>query len=143
MNPRGIVIHHSLTKDSVTKSWDAIRRYHVETCGWQDIGYHYGIEDIGGKLTILTGRIPDKMGAHTTGFNDSIGICLVGNYDLEPPDEARVALLVTLTVNVLNKYPGLTPSNVHRHSEFAPKSCPGTKFPWVTFIDAVWKEWGI
>ena len=56
MTPRRIIIHHSATKDGRTFSWSAIRRYHVHTLGWTDIGYHAGIELIGDDFECLFGR---------------------------------------------------------------------------------------
>jgi len=142
MRPKGIVIHHSLTKDSSTKSWDAIKRYHVEEMGWSDIGYHCGVEDIDGVLTVLDGRPLDQPGAHTKDFNHSIGICLVGNYDDEVPSKERIELLVSVTLDYLARYPWLTPSNVYPHNHFAPyKSCPGKLFPWGEFTAELWHKW--
>jgi N-acetylmuramoyl-L-alanine amidase len=100
-----IVLHHSLTKDSGTVSWSAIRKYHTETNGWLDIGYHYGIERIDGHVEILQGRLPwrDAAAVKEGGLNRTgIHICLVGNFDVAPPDgkmwEAALHLVRTLCV---------------------------------------------
>jgi len=86
MEPKRIILHHSLTRDSQTVSWDAIRRYHVFNNGWAAIGYHWGIELIGSTYETMIGRVSDRQGAHAYGQNgDSIGICFVGNYDLKSP----------------------------------------------------------
>src|SRR4030042_4213629 len=116
-----IMLHHSLTKDGKTVSWQGIRRYHKETLGWKDIGYHFGIELIGeisppnpplekggegslGGYEILMGRMLDQDGAHCAAQDmnkKSIGVCFVGNFDEdEVPKEqwdAGVILVRSLT----------------------------------------------
>lgn len=135
--PKGIVIHHSLTKDNKVCDWDAIKKYHMKEQGWADIGYHFGIELIDGTVTILTGRPINMIGAHTVGKNDYIGICVVGNYDLGAPSEAHMNALRQLTLALMAQFPHITTKNIHRHSEFAPKSCPGKAFPWTEFINSL------
>lgn len=79
MNVTKLIIHHSLTKDGQVADWGAIRKYHMEVNGWDDIGYHWGIERVGNGVVLQTGRPETMVGAHTKGMNDqSIGICVVG-----------------------------------------------------------------
>lgn len=137
MNPTHIIIHHSLTEDGKTVSWDAIRWYHVNTNGWTDIGYHLGLELVGNHYEILMGRMLDQVGAHCKegGMNNcSIGICVVGNFDLAPVPPAQFDLLVRLVRSLMVLFE-IPVSNVRRHTDFAPyKSCPGTKFQWGEFM---------
>lgn len=137
VKPKGIIIHHSLTKDGQVVDWDAIKRYHVEHNGWSDIGYHFGVEQTPSGVQIITGRPINMVGAHTVGKNDCIGICVVGNYDLAPPPVGHMNALIQLTLALLAQFPHLTPDNIHPHSKFAPKSCPGKCFPWNYFITQV------
>lgn len=127
-NVNCVIIHHSLTKDSDTVSWEAIRKYHINTKGFRDIGYHYGIELVGGEYKIFKGRAENEVGAHTLGMNDeSIGICLVGNFDDVKPCDAQLNKLYELLEDIFKRY-GKLPTYPHNH--FASyKTCPGTNFP--------------
>lgn len=125
MKPQFIIIHHSLTKDSQTVSWDAIRRYHLAQ-GWNGIGYHFGIERIGDRVEVLLGRRPDEIGAHCLGMNThSLGICCVGNYDQEAPPAEIWGKCLDLTRWLMALH-GIAPAGVLGHRELANyKSCPG------------------
>jgi len=129
---KGIVIHHSLTKDSIVVDWESIRRYH-KGLGWDDIGYHSGIELISDaegktKYEYKIGRPLDMQGAHTLGKNDScIGICLVGNYDIIAPNEIQLFLTASLCRAYMTRF-GIPIENIWFHRDFADKSCPGYLF---------------
>lgn len=149
--PKRIILHHSLTKDSETVSWNAIRRYHKSYAyqgkiiyklaadkykqkgyyvkyPWSDIGYHFGIELINDEYEILMGRMLTRSGAHTYGHNqDSIGICFVGNYDIIVPEERMLNLGVKLVVSLCTMF-DIEVCNIHGHQHFANKTCPGTLF---------------
>ena len=135
MNPEFIIIHHSLTEDNQMVSWNAIRKYHMETNGWKDIGYHAGIELVGVNYEILLGRMENEIGAHCIGFNEkSLGICVVGNYDIVSPAKEALGLLRKWCRSKMEIY-GIKLDNILGHWEtyeklgMAPqKSCPGNKF---------------
>jgi hypothetical protein len=137
---KGIIIHHSATVDGNTYSWGAIKRYHKVTKGWDDIGYHFGIERINGETVMLTGRGLEWQGAHCLGHNDTIGICVVGNYDLVPPSSDKVGLLLRLISGLLEMFPDLKPDDVRYHRDFAPKTCPGNYFVEREFLVAGLKK---
>ena len=126
------MIHHSLTEDSKTVSWPAIRKYHKETNKWRDIGYHFGVEWAGLEVEAVVGRPLDMVGAHCKegGMNEkAIGICVVGNYDLNPPSPMNLTVLANRLVIPLMRIFKIPKSNIVFHREYATyKSCPGTQF---------------
>ena len=143
MRPTLIILHHSATKDSGTVSWQAIRRFHTQANGWHDIGYHYGLEMIGDECEVLTGRPLDTPGAHTKGQNQhSIGICCVGNYDETDVPEVMLAKLIPLVRSLMRTF-SIGMAGIKRHADFAPKTCPGTRFPMQALMSALSRELNI
>lgn len=135
MNPTKIIVHHSLTEDGASVSWNAIRDYHVNVNGWRDVGYHYGIELVSDRYDIFKGRMDNEAGAHCLGYNDSsLGICLVGNFDLAPAPAAQVELARKLCRSLMAIY-GIKVDGVLGHRETytlrgvpVEKTCPGSAF---------------
>ena len=131
MKPEYIILHHSLTKDSASVSWRAIRNYHMNTLGWRDIGYHFGIERVGSSVETLVGRMWDESGAHCRGQgmnHRSIGICFVGDYDSFslPKNEWYAGL--RLCRALMDTF-GIPQEKVKGHREIYPtKTCPGMQF---------------
>jgi hypothetical protein len=133
--PRRIVLHCSDTEDGPGNNWQAIRKYHTDPKpggrGFVEIGYHFGIEQIGGRLALLAGRHPYVMGAHcaAAGRNhDSLGICVVGDFDDDPPP-LRLVGVVTSVLALLCVMHGIAPETISGHREWEPgKTCPGAKW---------------
>ena len=138
MKPEYIIIHHSLTKDSKTVSWDAIRNYHTKTLGWNDIGYHYGIELVGDHYEVLKGRFDNEQGAHARGVNHlSLGICFVGNFDVTPVPKAQWDLGISLVRSLCDGL-NIPTYRVYGHHWFDQhKSCPGKLFDITAFKAAI------
>ena len=126
-----IILHHSLTNDGKIVDWRNIRRYHIQTNGWTDIGYHLGVERINGELVIQYGRGLNKVGAHCREYQmniKGIGLCLIGNYDIIPPDKEQWDLLLAICHKLQKKF-NIPTADIKGHREFATyKTCPGTQF---------------
>lgn len=135
-----IAIHHSLTKDSGTVSWNAIRRYHKTNPNYKfrDIGYHFGIELVGNAYEILTGRMMTEVGAHVRGHNsDTIGICFIGNFDEHEPSKAQWNKGIKLVASLCEVF-SLNAYNVIGHYNFdSHKSCPGHMFEMTKFREEI------
>ena len=138
MKPSRIILHHSLTKDSKTVSWNAIRMYHMGFLGWSQIGYHYGIELVGQHYEIFTGRMMNEQGAHCQGHNEnSLGICFIGNFDLGRPCPEQWNLGVKLVKSLIDVL-AIPPYRILGHHQYDDnKSCPGKYFDIIKFVKAV------
>jgi len=114
-----IIVHHSATENG---NVEIFRRFHTETNGWDDIGYHFVITNGNGGPDgeIQKGRDLQKQGAHAKEKNyNSIGICLVGNEKFTGKQKESLIWLIT---GLCLKY-GLEPSEktIQPHHE----KCPG------------------
>ena len=121
-----IVVHHTRgSYDSV----EAIRKFHKNVRGWEDIGYRWVIGDgkglVDGKL--YKGRSEKFIGAHVLGHNkNSISVCLIGNLDKSPPTKKQLQTLFKFLKQKMRKY-NIPVKNILGHNEFAgvKKTCPG------------------
>lgn len=133
-NPQNIIVHHSitprdldiaLTERSIERTHKA-RGFPKSSLGWH-IGYHYIIY---GNGTLKQYRLDTDSGAHTKEQEmnfKSLGICLIGNFDIEDPSDIQVAGLANLLKQKVEQYK-IPVLNIFPHRHFATyKSCYGAK----------------
>lgn len=96
---------------------------------WRDIGYHWGIEQVHGKIVFQKGRGLDQPGAHCEGMNSqAIGICCVGDFDKYRPSDAVYFNCAQLCGMMIRQFPAITPWDIYPHRKFSTKTCPGSQF---------------
>jgi N-acetylmuramoyl-L-alanine amidase len=136
MTPTHIILHHSLTKDGQVVNYNAIWRYHTYIKGWRDIGYQIIIENQRGRVNTLLGRMLNETGAHCIGLNQkSIGICMIGNFDIEPPSINVLSKCRRVCRSLMEIF-NIPAERVQGHREYANyKSCPGSLFDLDIFRD--------
>jgi hypothetical protein len=124
-----IVIHHSA---SPTGSMAVFDKEH-KAKGWDGVGYHFVIgngSNSGDGQIEVTPRWPiQKWGAHAktidNRFNEyGIGICLVGNFDVDRPTSNQMRSLNRLVAYLMQTY-HISQSNVLGHRDTKPTDCPG------------------
>lgn len=83
-----VFVHHTAgTNDYTCTESSAIIRgiltYHVQTNGWNDVGYNFFVDKCGTVFEGRAGGIDQPvLGAHTYGFNSyTSGISVLGNYE--------------------------------------------------------------
>lgn len=125
MSKDGIVIHCS---DSAFGSSIEIDKWHREK-GWDNVGYHFvicnGQVENDTYLSVMDGMIErgrdtDKSGAHAKGYNNYIGICLIG---VNKFTDKQMHALVALLKELVDKY-DIKSDNILGHYEVSSKTCP-------------------
>lgn len=104
-----------------------IQDFHQNGRGWQDIAYHFSVDDAG---RIYEGVPPEFRGTHVGGNNTgNIGIDLFGNFEIagEFPTETSLQSLVKIWSWLAFKF-GVNPDSLFGHRDYNATACPGTNF---------------
>jgi N-acetylmuramoyl-L-alanine amidase len=126
---RWIVIHHSATTTGGAAAFDKMHR----AKGWDELGYDFvignGTDTHDGLIEVGPRWTKQKIGAHAktpdNRFNEyGIGICLVGNFDVERPTPAQIRSLTKLVAYLMKTYQ-ISPDRVLGHRDTKPTECPG------------------
>lgn len=127
--PKWLIVHHTggtdanPLADTSNHTAEQVDAWH-RAKGWDGIGYNWFIEK-DGKLK--AGRDEKRAGAHTIGYNEqSVGICLAGNFDATMPTEAQKLTLAKLLKDKMTQY-SIPKENIVPHRKFAVKTCYGNK----------------
>jgi hypothetical protein len=122
-----IVIHHSATPDD--RSAEAIARYHVDNLGWPGIAYHFLVHQDGRTEYCQPIEIVSYGVAKRN--DNTLHICLVGNFTDAPPGEPQIQAARKLVENLCYALGRIYP--VVGHTDIAVEgyatACPGTTWP--------------
>jgi N-acetyl-anhydromuramyl-L-alanine amidase AmpD len=102
--------------------------------GWDELGYHFvignGTDSGNGRVEVGARWPKQKWGAHAktpdNEYNDyGIGVCLVGNFDIERPTPQQMQSLAKLTAYLMKTY-RIPSSRVLGHADTGRATqCPG------------------
>lgn len=125
-----IIVHHSVTPKSQTlekslKSFDANHKLRLHTTK-NKLGYHIAYHYvIAGNGAVKQTRAENEIGFHASNLTinkKSIGICLIGNFDVEKPSPEQLYALRDVIRSVKRRF---FIKEVYGHRKYAKKSCPG------------------
>ncbi|MFH0770062.1 MAG: N-acetylmuramoyl-L-alanine amidase [Candidatus Peregrinibacteria bacterium] len=137
---RLLVVHHTAIRvlgddrPSVERM-RALYQYHGSSLGWGDIGYHFVIDEAGKIYEGRTGG--DRViGGHVfCGNVGTIGIALMGNFELEDPPQDQIKSLKWLLDFLAKKYQinlrekvsfhGTLLQTITGHGDIGHTACPG------------------
>jgi hypothetical protein len=124
-----IVVHHSATAAGGAARFDKMHR----AKGWDELGYDFvignGTDTRDGQIEVGSRWPKQKYGAHAKTPNEQynnygIGICLVGNFDIDYPTQKQMASLARLCAYMMITY-HITPDRLLFHRDTKPTDCPG------------------
>jgi hypothetical protein len=124
-----IVIHHSATFYGGAARFDREHRQR----GFDELGYDFvignGTDTRDGQVEVGPRWPIQKWGAHAgtpdERFNNfGIGICLVGNFDVQRPTAAQLQSLAKLVAFLQERY-HIPASHILGHRDTKPTDCPG------------------
>ncbi len=140
---KSIIIHHSY---ATSGSSAGIDHDHLHNKKWDGVGYHF---IIGNGKGMPLGRIDYTFrwthqyhGAHAGNKEHNehgIGICLIGNFEKQPPPPIQWQRAADLCAVLLQHYPQLSVEDIlpHSHVRDGGTLCPGASFDMKRFREQV------
>lgn len=133
---RRITLHHTDEVPGIRARSDreivsAIQRYHRNSLGWADIGYHYLI---GRDGLVYEGRSAHAQGAHSGGANNvqNLGIAVIGNFSRRMPSASQMSALQAFLEDRKRMH-RVRDNKIYGHRDLGPTECPGTSlYGWLT-----------
>lgn len=132
--PTNIITHHAVSAPHHTvedvddwhkKRWPGFtsKRFKNKRGKYFHVGYHFVIEKDG---TVTQTRAITEKGLHCIGKNtSSIGVCFMGNFDIEMPTLEQNNAFKELFASIQERYPYLQARDIKPHRAYANKSCHG------------------
>ncbi|CAO1316068.1 unnamed protein product [Diamesa tonsa] len=126
-----IIITHTATEFCETQAACTLRArlmqtFHMESKGWDDIGYNFMI---GGDGAVYEGRGWESQGAHTKGYNvGSIGVAYIGTFNKKLPNDKMINvgfLLFQEGVKIGRLIPDY---KIYGHRQLIASESPGAAF---------------
>jgi N-acetylmuramoyl-L-alanine amidase len=125
-----VFIHHTDTQPCTNQSAcstvvRSIQKYHMNTQGWGDIGYHFLVGEDG---NVYEGRGWDNVGAQVKGYNYvSLGFAVIGTYTDHLPLDRALSAVQKLIACSVTKGKLATNYTLHGHRDGGRTTCPGQK----------------
>ncbi len=122
---RALVVHHTAAQMSgdTRSAVDRVRaifQYHAQSLGWGDIGYNYVIDENG---QVYEGRQGGDyvVGGHAYCASiGTVGIALLGNFEMEKPTADQMVSLQSLLIELGKKYQIDLSKSIQLHGEEIP-----------------------
>ncbi|NYJ00461.1 hypothetical protein HNR19_001159 [Nocardioides thalensis] len=134
-------LHHTVNSNSYARSdvpglIRGMYRYHTKGLGWSDLGYNFLVDRFG-RIWIGRKDSGRKLvkGAHTLGFNHrSMGVAVIGNFEVKRPNDKIVRAIVQLAAWRVDAYDLRPRDTIKRKSQGSDNYAPGETV-WLPVID--------
>ena len=118
--PTHLIVHHSAAHNGLNNYAmvaESIWDFHVNTNGWDDIGYNWLIDPDG---VLYQGRPDGYQGAHFSCINENtVGICVLGDFtSITPTEEALTTLVNLLAYEATEHEIDIEAESYHETGEF-------------------------
>jgi len=121
---RRIIIHHTATPANV--SVERIAEFQVKNKDLPGITYHFCVTAEG---RVYQTQYLETVSAHAgTNSQDSVGVCLIGNFTSTPPPQAQLDATAPLLAQLATML-GLTTDQIYGYSELVTTGSPGATWP--------------